>query len=399
MKPWSAKQLMIVLGAVAFASCVPACGQVQDDLGGGGTPVVQPTTGPQTEAELKNQAKELFKQLAPELLSACGVGCHDNAMRFARAPTFLAGAPDVEAMYATIKKHPQLVVADPTTSVILNKEQHDGEALANILGPKGSDPRDSLNNRVQTWLTVEATAIDKKEIPTSPPVNVAAGPLEFDLSKLGLAGVKIKAVASISPSGVLKLADIKVVVGPMGDKEGAHLVVPHFIRIDAKGKRWNDVSDYFSNIDLVFPAGAETSLPPGNASFTAATSWVPFAAGDKLQVTVDKLEKGVVVSPPASTACKNVALFTSTLLPTLQGQMEGAGINCQTCHNSNRSPNLSGTAADICIEVSTRINKANPAQSVIIQKPVAGHGGGKVVDGPGFTAKWLAAIQAGAIFP
>jgi hypothetical protein len=181
------------------------------------------------------------------------------------------------------------------------------------------------------------------------------------------------------------------------------LVNPRFYRLTAKNKKYVDVSDYFSTVDKVFPGGAETALPPGDAIFTAIDSWVPFAAGDKLQLTVSKLEEGTLVDAPIAQKCKDVAAFQAQLLPTLMGQMEGAGINCQNCHNPTRgqSPILMGSADAVCLEVAARINRTTPAQSVIIMKPAGavGHGGGKVTGAAAFTTKWSDAITGKLIFP
>jgi hypothetical protein len=379
-----------------------ACDGGADDLDPSASANVTPAT-PQTEMELRNHAHDLFVALEPELASACARGCHDTGAINQRAPLFLSGAPDAEKAYLSIKAFPGIVLPDATESKILNKPQHDGEALANITNPNSADPKDSLNNRVQVWLTFEAAAIDKKIDPATDYIAANPGPIEFDLSKLGVAGVKLKGTVEISPGGILSLKALKVVVPMMGDKKGAHLVNPRFYRLTAKNKKYVDVSDYFSTVDKVFPGGAETALPPGDAIFTARDSWVPFAAGDKLQLTVSKLEEGTVVDAPVAQKCKDVAAFQAQLLPTLMGQMEGTGINCQGCHNPTRgqAPNLMGTADVVCLEVAARINRTTPAQSVIVMKPAGalGHAGGKVTNGAAFTTKWTNAINGKLIFP
>jgi hypothetical protein len=382
--------MLTIAASTLMGVVVPGCNQGQDDLGGTTPPPVDPLKNA-TEEQLKSLAKEKWNALYPQFKSNCASACHDTATVFKSAPTFLAGA-NAEAAYESIKKS-KMITEDASQSPLVNKGEHEGPAL-------NSFPE--LSAQVFEWLRIEAAAVDKKVLPVSDPVEIKVGPNEVDLSKLGVAGAKIKFTAAL-PGGILSLTELKIVVPPMEPKKGLRIVRPLFYRISKEGKLYTDVTDTFSYLDTVFAPG-EATLPPGGAIFPG-NGWVPFAAGDKIRIQVDKIEVGDIVDKPTFLQCKPGvgAMFNTTLGPTLT-----APINCAGCHNG-RAPTIQlNNAANqqaTCEAIAGYVNKANPGQSAIILKLTApaatiGHAGGKLAggDATNFINAWTAAVQGTAIW-
>jgi hypothetical protein len=376
---------LVALGAAAYG-CDDASEELTEPPNSASNPVQTAT-----ERELRNIAKELFKELEPKLQKNCGNACHDTATVYKDAPIFLA-QPDP---YASIKKS-GFITADPTRSPLVNQGEHLGPALNNF---------PELSAQVFTWLRIESAAIEKKVLPTSDPVAIKIGSNEIDMSKAGVAGVTIKFDASM-PSGLLVISNLKVVVPVMEAKKGVHLVRPLFYRISKDNKLFTDVTDTFSFVDAVFPGGKASRLPPGGVIF-AGNGWVPFAAGDKIRIQVDKLEIGAIPDRAKSTICKPGAgaAFNLTLGASLNGK-----IKCAACHGmGGRTPtiNLSTAATQqaTCETLAGYINKSAPEKSLLITKLTAptcvlGHTGGKFMGGDAddFARQWSTAVAGSAIW-
>jgi mono/diheme cytochrome c family protein len=403
MPPSSWFRFGLALTIAPVMAAQPACGDVQDGIDGSGQTATNggfesdERAGSNTADALKDEAKLSFTQLAPDLGKVCG-GCHGTEGNL-QAPQFLKGAPDPEKMYSAIKLSTGFVTADLAASKIIVKTDHAGPSLAKASDSLGGAQGKTLDDRVRKWLALENASLAKTAIPTTDPVAMNPGPIEIDLSKLGVAGVKLKMTASISTGGVLNLRNIRVSVPAVGDRKGARLVAPKFLYMKDSGKTFEDIQDAFSNLDQIAPGGADSVLGSGSASFYDE-DWKGFTPSNKLMVRALKLELSDVIAPVA-TGCKDVSLFQSQLLPTLQGANEGAGINCQGCHtNAARPPILTGAPADICAEVAKYVNKTAPEMSPIIKKPTGGHSNGQFVSNPAmFTSKWTSLIPGSQIFP
>jgi hypothetical protein len=259
---------------------------------------------------------------------------------------------------------------------------------------------------VATWLRFEALAKQKAALPSSAYVAINAGPNEIDMGPAGVPGAKIRFDAAM-PNGILNLTKLRIFVPDLGAKKGVKLTRPLFYRLRKDNKLYVDPVDTFSYVNTVFPGGVETALPPGSAIFAVPDSWAPFQPGEKVRIQADKFEIGDVLGGGTIPRCKNVAMFQTTLLPTLMGQGVGAGINCSNgnnCHGGLTNPRfVPGDATATCINFGQFTNKTAPAQSPVILRPAGpnppnGHTGGKVTDANGFAAAWTQAITAGQIF-
>lgn len=383
------------MGAVVSGTIVGCSNLQDDDLKGvgGESSSSGGISADASEEELKNQAKELFTELEPKLVTTCGRGCHDTGSAFAQAPRFLAGP----IRYATITANPSIVTIDPGMSALFLKGQHDGPALADT---------PELETSVLTWLRYESAALQKKTLPSSETLTInIGGTTEFDLSKAGsIPGVKLKFDSAIT-SGILTIKNMKLVVPALEAGMGAHIVRPVFYRVKADNKQYPDPSDSFSNTDAVIPTG-ENPLPPGSAIFTGA-NWKGFdATTDKIRIEIGKLEPGKIVTAAQAPSCKNPGMFQTTLLPSLQ---TGTNQSCFSngCHGNNvKSPDMSPASANpqdiakLCANLKAYINPTTPASSQIIMKAAGAlqHSGGKVADTAGFTNTWTQAITGNQIF-
>ena len=385
----------VAIGA-ALSGTVVGCASLQDEDikgGGGGEGTSGGISADASEEELKNQAKELFTELEPNLVTTCGRGCHDTGSAFAQAPRFLAGP----IRYVSITANPTIVTIDPGMSSVFLKGQHDGPALADT---------PELENSVLTWLRYESAALQKKTFPTSEILSInVGGTTEFDLSKAGtIPGVKLRFDSAIT-SGILTIKNMKLIVPALEAGMGAHIVRPVFYRVKADKKQYPDPSDSFSNTDAVIPTG-ENPLPPGSAIFTGA-NWKGFDAGtDKIRIEIGKLEPGKIVTAAQAPSCKNPGMFQTALLPSLQ---TGTNQSCFSngCHGNNvKSPDMSPASANpqdiakLCANMKAYINPGAPANSQIIMKAAGAvtHSGGKVADTAGFTNAWTQAITGNQIF-
>lgn len=394
------RSVLQLLGATLVAGLVVSaglggCSTANDDdiKGGESSGTSGGLNADASEEELKNQAKELFTELEPTFVTTCGRGCHDTGSAFAQAPRFLGGP----IRYVSITSNPSIVTVDPGMSALFLKGQHDGPALADT---------PELENSVLTWLRYESAALQKKTLPTTEVFSLVVGGItEVDLSNAGsIPGVKLKFESAIV-AGILTIKNMKLVVPALESGMGAHIVRPIFYRVKPDKKQYPDPADTFSNTDAVIPTG-ENPLPPGSAFFTGA-NWKGFdGATDKMRIEIGKLEKGKIVTAAQAPTCKNAAMFTTALFPSLQ---TGTNQSCFSngCHGNNvKSPDMSPAAANprdmekLCANLKSYINTGTPAQSQIIMKAAGSltHSGGKVADTAGFTNTWTQAITGNQIF-
>lgn len=323
----------------------------------------------------------LFRAVEADLKAKCGNACHDLATYKPTPPAFLAG-PD---SYKSIKAEPGAIVADYYQSSLLQKGSHAGPAV-------GVDP--TFEAKVIEWLKMESAVIQSQKKPSTDPIALVAGPNDIDMTKAcvgGLTGVHLKFDASLV-GGILSLNNIKVLAAAGTD---VHVYKPKFIKVLAKPNAANqteipDGAETFSNTDQTVPGGAETILTPG-AAFITSAGWTPYDfATDKVRIEVEKLEPGKVQIIEAAKVCKNVAMFTANVLPSLRGG-GGFNLNCANCH-ANGLAGLSLNGADqavVCNQVLGKLNADIPKSVMIVHLAAGqGHGGGAVTDTAGWTALW-----------
>lgn len=324
----------------------------------------------------------LFRAIEADIEKKCGGTCHTAATYVPTPPAFLA-PPDA---YKSIKGHPGVVTRDVYQSSFITKGPHAGPAI-------NADPE--FEAKVIEWLTAESVAIQSLALPTTEALTLKNGPNDIDLAPVatgGLTGVRLKFDAAVL-GDMLSLSNLKLVAAAGTD---VHLLKPRFVRVLATPKEdgstdVKDPADSFSNVDVVVPGGAESDLPPGSVIFSG-NGWRPFVlATDKIRIEAEKLEPGKVQVVEAPRTCKNVAMFTANVLPSMRGG-GGVSLNCAGCHG-NGLAGLNLNSADttlICNQILLKINAQNVAQSLIVTKVTQGpHNGGTVANGAGWTALFV----------
>jgi hypothetical protein len=347
----------VLIATLAAASTTTlACGDdAIDQLLGGAPSDESPSTttasGNAASVDAGDGAHALFEAALPGLGMRCGGSCHVDG-KFG-APAWLA-PPD---SYKSIKGYKGLVVADPSTSILLNKGVHEGPDLV-----------DPLRSQVTQWLEAEASrVVESDQAPSTPVFSVVSGPNTIDLSRAapGIPGASLFFDARLA-GGILILSGMQVVAPEL---VGLHVSAPSFIVVPAQGAEIPDHS--FSNADETVPAGKAAPLSPG---LLLLTEW---SVGARMRIEFARLEAvgssssdGGAVNPGG---CKAVGLFQASAVPVI------AENGCVNCHGKGGSGNprldLSGLGSNppdyvaACNQALTRANPKNPPASEIIQVP------------------------------
>lgn len=194
-------------------------------------------------------------EIQPLLEDRCGE-CHIDA---SVGPAFMAG-PD---MYETMMEWPDLVVpGEPGASTLITKGAHRGPAFAAAearvvsewIEQEGAEPvvgdggmplpgDDGGSDTPDAGTpTGDPPAVDG---PYTPPMTVAAGVNEIDLTEAGLPGGVLTFDATRVASGI-QLNDVEIRVGP----SGAHIVHPLLIQwVD--GRPTADPADSLGGVDVM----------------------------------------------------------------------------------------------------------------------------------------------------
>jgi hypothetical protein len=322
--------------------------------------------------------ERLFRALEPDLQKKCGGECHADATYKPTPAAFLA-PPDA---YKSVKAQPGAIRADYYQSVLLQKGPHAGPAAS-------TDP--AFETKLTEWLKTEAAVIQAFKKPSTDPFAVTLGANDVDLSKActgGLTNVRLRFDAA-SVGGILALTNLRI-QAPIGSD--VHVYHPLFVRVLAKPDAQSrtevpDGADSFSNADQIMAGGVQTVLAPGAAFFTA-DGFTPFdPQSDKLRIAFDKLEPGKVSAIAGSRTCKNVAGFTTNVLPSLRGA-GSVSLNCSSCHGAGES-NLALNNPDaslVCNQVLQKLSEADITKSLLVTKVTIGpHNGGLVSDPAAFS--------------
>lgn len=244
-------------------------------------PAVAPPSPPLT-------AEGMFHSIERHLIGKCG-GCHrDGAYKGTTPPPqFLAGDT-----YATLRAYPGVIVDDPYTSVLITKGGHAGPAISPA-ADKG------LYDGVKGWLDAEALLLAAKSWPMTDPLTLKPGQNVVDLSKAcgtGVTGVSLRFDASLV-DGMLSLSNLTVITPAGPDVRIVHLRFHRVQKTDDDPRGTVDPADSFSDLNEVFPAGAETAVPPGLVLFGGASFRAFDLAADQIRVEAEKIEPGTMPVP------------------------------------------------------------------------------------------------------
>jgi hypothetical protein len=292
-------------------------------------------------------ARALFATLEPKLAQNCGP-CHVSGT--SSAPIWL-GAPDP---YASIKAYRGIVVANPKTSLLLTKPQHEGPAMPATLVPD-----------VTAWLTAEAAeVVATPAAPTGTTTGATALPNGDAGIDLPSPGGRVTFTASFA-SGILTLKSVQLVAPPTTGirAAGVHIDIVH-----ASGGATRD--ETLAGTDATAAKGASVALGIGLVVIPNV------AATDKLELVFDVLGASDGTSTTPAGGCKDVASFQKNAVPAIQAN------TCMSCHNTGGSGNgaldlsaLAGNTPDYakaCGQAKSRIDTNNPAKSDIILAPTGG---------------------------
>jgi hypothetical protein len=286
------------------------------------------------------------------------------------APKWLLG-PN---RYATVKAYPGIVVADVESSLLLtigDTVQHaGGQGLSNV-------PPVNLLDQVTNWLEAEAAAIAAVPLPATNPFPIKNGVNTVDISKGGVKGASMSFTVQLD-GATITFTDMTITAPA---STGLHIAHPIFAIETGPdtGPALPDVSDSFSNLDQVVPAGQTMALGVGlfvlDVSATIGKNW---SSADEIEIQFTTLAS--VGSSDGGTdasikgGCKSVATFTADAVPAIQAN------TCLTCHQgenpeatSNLDLTMLGTDnAAACAQALLQVNLTDPTQSNIIQAPTGG---------------------------
>ena len=309
------------------------------------------TDEPDVEADAgelpANTARAKFDRDVLPLVTGTCSGCHagnDPAI------AWMKPAPDE---YTAMKAWPNLVaIANPATSNLLTKGQHQGpawtiEQATKILG----------------WIEAE-----RDEAPVEEPVietgavEVLVGANTLPLDTIGSAGTVLTFNAQKLTYG-LYLTNISVTGGPMG----VHIKHPLFVTWQGTTPS-PDPIDSFDTVEIDLGAAKAGAIGGGLLMLTN----VPMDA--KLSVSFKQIGPSVGSGSTPTGGCKVVPTFTQNARTPLSA-------NCVTCHggaNSGatnavdmRQVNDTSTVGQTtaCGQILSRVNLTTPAMSGILLAP------------------------------
>lgn len=304
------------------------------------------TTGGDPAAQAN--AKALFDGISAQLTTQCGP-CHTTGA--GSAPIWL-GVGD--AQYATITAYKGIITADPSTSILVTKGQHEGAPLSG-----------DLLTSVKAWLTAEAAAQSstpaKTTTITTDPVAIPAGAGSITLPA---PGGQLTFTASMA-GNILSLKSVALVAPA---DTGVHATGIHILLVHA---------DNSTTVDESLAGSDTTSAKGASAPVGVGLVIVPeVAATDKIALEIDSLVAATGTTTTTATGgCKNVQSFTTNAAPQMKNL-------CLNCHNTGGSGfgslDMSALAlatpdyAKACGQAKAKIDTTNPAQSPIITTPTGG---------------------------
>jgi hypothetical protein len=312
--------------------------------------------------------EDLFNALEPPLFTACG-SCHGVATGLAAAPKWLLG-PN---RYATVMAYPGIIVPDPENSLLLTI----GDTVQHAGGPGLSDsPPVNLRDQVANWLAAEAASIADVPLLQTSPFPIKNGPNAVNISKGGVNGASMSFTVDLMGS-IIIFTDMTITAPASTGLEIDHPIFAIWTGADA-GPPTGDISDSFSNLDQVVPAGQTAPLGVGllvlDVAATIGSNW---SSSDKIVIEFTSLtavKDSDGGADAATSGCKALSTFVADAVPAIQANQ------CLTCHqgeNATATTNLDLTMlgtdnAAACAQALLQVNLTSPAMSNIILAPTGG---------------------------
>lgn len=337
---------LLALGSVSLAGCPPP--PLPEEMMTG---IEDPGLDPQT----------LFDtQVQPLMAGTCS--CH-YTQQITIAPFLTMGSEyDAITKYGSGK----FLTPTPDDSLLLLKGQHTGPAFE-------SDQAKT----VRGWLSAEAaTRGGGMSSPTTPTVPIRIGTFFMSLEALTkdpLASITFD--LSQVAGTTYRIANLKVNAGPAG---GIQIKHPRFIIFTASGAT-PEASDGLSTVDITVTAS--TSMPLGSGSLLLTD--LP-ASSARIALAFQVIS---VVNPTmANLACMNLAAFD----PAVKTQLATCAAVCHSPSGSDPRKNQATGAfnmaaaltsdqtmvAQLCLNSKGRIDKTNPAKSILVVQPQPAASGG-----------------------
>jgi hypothetical protein len=386
----------LTLGVVVAAALLSGCVGIIGDEPSDGLTVNQ------------RKARGLFVEKAyPLMITECG-GCH---ISLANAD-FLKGASALE-VYAGFKEfNPPLInFIDSSKSRIVTKAEHNGPAFST--NAKAGEV-DSDYEKMLEWLRAEQRASGDpvggdgsgsdsggpRYILTQKitPVVCSGNRATCTVNELPLQGIRpdgtgIDAKVTflyevLGTSNAPYLANLQLVGGP----DGAYIESPLFLGYVAGSDTPKLDGDTFYDVKVNVAAGASKTIGSGFAGLTGLPALSDAGTPNQIAMSFQIIDKykpeGGATDP---TVCKQLANFTTNVLPILTG-------NCNGCHgqasnNAGAKGNLliSGDNAATCQQAKANapdLNNITAAPIFVAPKPGASNHPFKLAN----SAAWEAAI-------
>ncbi len=353
---------LLAIGSGSLAGCPPP--PLEEQMMSDGS---EPGLDPQT----------LFDTQVKPLVSA-SCSCHYTQQ--GSISPFLA----MESEYDAITKYGngKFLTPVPDDSLLLLKKEHTGPAFET-----------DQAKTVRGWLSAEAaTRGSSMSSPTTPTVPIRIGTFFMSLQALTQDPLSSITFDLSQVSGTTYLiSNLKVTAGPSG---GIQLKHPRFIIFTAAGAV-PESSDGLSTVDITVTAGASMPLGSGNLLLTELP-----ASSARIAMAFQTIS---VVNPMmVNVACMNLAAFD----PPVKNQLATCAAVCHSPSGSDPRKNQATGAfnmaaaltsdqtmiAQLCQNSKGRIDKNNPAKSILVVQPQPAASGGtpnhpyKINDSTQFTA-------------
>jgi cytochrome c553 len=348
---------------------------VSDGGSGNTTPLVDMTP---------DVAALFYANVTPIIDAACA-GCHGVAG--GAGPAFMMPKP---SELNNVLAYPGIIGPTPEKSRLYMKGAHEGPALTPAQAPVVRD----WIVRYDSLRPADAGTTRPSVAPFAPSFTTAN---TIDLSAFDASLARQKLTFNAKMLGTsIALSNIKLATAPT---MGVHVAHPLFVMWDQSLTPTPDPIDSFSNVDETVPSAATAPLGPG-------TLVLPnFPTTGLINVVFTTVEaKQLASDGGATTGCKNVASFTSNVVPQVTGNNGALSLNCSNCHGKqgNAAANvwdiiaLTTDAASACSSTLPEINTTTPAMSKLFATvdPNSGtpHQGGKLAAGQ--LSGWESAIAS-----
>lgn len=301
------------------------------------------------------------RDVAPVLNSKCGV-CHTAADK----PQFMKPDPTLREGVLNYRNTGGSGLLDLMSPIDSRLSVYSSSEAHLAVGPNFS-PAEAA--KVTAWIELEALAAGIEEAPEVKTTRLAPviGTNTISLDSIGLTGSKFLFDFERITTGYY-LSRIKVQAGT----GGVHLVDPLFVIWEGESPV-PDPINRFSGIDLVVAENMESQVGGGTAIFTYPAQ-VPAAPQISIHFKTATFANGMTPTPDGGTTggCKALANFTANVAPLFQPAVG----NCLRCHAGGNPAatgatnmtkiGMAGMEGDACVQILTRVSKANPNQSSII---------------------------------